>query len=116
MEEAPEGDSDNGSVDFPLDEVLFFLLENGVPTVNLYGWHEGWCMEKITDAFQYYKKRHGEKQRDHALAVALGASSLLSKKPLEKFLKEIDASGEQEKQSPKEMASELSKMMGVFDG
>lgn len=115
METAPESDSDNGRVDFPLEEVLFFLLENGVPSVNLYGWNEGWCMEKITSAFQYYKKRQAEKQRDNALAIALGASSMISKKPLEKFLRETDTSTNQG-QSPQEMATELNKMMGAIDG
>jgi len=87
----------------------------------VYGWHPGWDFERLLEAFRYFKKQGLEKQKNNTLAVALGVSSLLSKEPLEKFLKETSASlnDTEEGAKPNEgpaLARELNKMMSVLDG
>lgn len=122
MEEASQGDSVSGGElgddGFPLQEVLLFLLECGVSEASLFGWHEGWCFEKVSEAFVHFKGREVEKQRDRALAVALGASSLVSKKPLEKFLKESDSATKKSSERPVQsnLQEELGKLMSAFNG
>jgi hypothetical protein len=122
VEEAPEGDAPGGELgeqEYPIDELLLFLLENGLSEATIYGWHDGWHFSRLVDAFRYFKIRAVEKQRDRTLAVALGASSMLSKKPLEKFLKETDSTIEQSHSREKDataMVQELNKMLGVLDG
>jgi hypothetical protein len=125
VEEAPEGDSVDGESvgddrDYDIADVLLFLLESGVSEAALYGWHDGWHFERIAEAFKYFKRRQVENQRDRTLAVALGASSLLSKKPLEKFLSETEkvtrlGKGQTE-QSGQNMQSEINKLIGAFNG
>jgi len=113
-----DGESVGDDKDYDIADVLLFLLESGVPEAALYGWHSGWHFERISEAFRYFKRRQVENQRDRALAVALGASSLLSKKPLEKFLSEAESATRSAKgqagQSGEEMQSELNKLMGVL--
>jgi len=87
----------------------------------VYGWHPGWDFERLLEAFRYFKKQCLEKQKNNTLAVALGVSSLLSKEPLEKFLKETSASVNRTEEDPKPnngaaLSKELNKMMGVLDG
>ena len=119
MEEASQGDSASGGLEgqanYPLEEVLLFLLECNVPESAVYGWHDGWDFSRIEKAFVYFKKREVEKQRDRTLAVALGASSLVSKKPLEKFLNETSTATKKD-QPQEDLQSELNKLMSVFDG
>ena len=116
MEEAPEGNTtDEQSVEYELDDVLLFLLENGIPEVNVYGWHEGWDFNRLEKAFAYFKKRAVEKQRDFTLAVALGASSLLSKEPLEKFLSETESVAPTDKVSNR-TSGEIDKLVGFLNG
>ena len=125
MEEASECDTASGEIDgntnYAISEVLFFLIASGLPENAVYGWHPGWDFERLLEAFRYFKKQGLEKQKNNTLAVALGVSSLLSKEPLEKFLKETSASlnDTEEGAKPNEgpaLARELNKMMSVLDG
>lgn len=125
MEEASECDTASGEIEqsssYAISEVLLFLIASGLPETIVYGWHPGWDFERLLEAFRYFKKQSLEKQKNNTLAVALGVSSLLSKEPLEKFLKETSASVNRTEEDPKPnngaaLSKELNKMMGVLDG
>lgn len=117
MEEASGGDNEV-SVETEYEEVVFFLLGSGVSEHLVNGWHSGWDSETIEKAFVFFKKKEIEKQRSETLSVALGASSLISKKPIEKFLKEVDSRVGKSpvEQKPSADVKEFSKLMGFFNG
>lgn len=92
-------------------------MEQGVPTERIYGYHEGWDFERLTDLFRYFKRRDLERQRDAVMAVAIGASSISGGKPLKRFTEEIDkAVGSLRPKRRAEMQNELSKLIGIIGG
>lgn len=115
MEEASDGDTDR-QVEYDISDVLLYLVECGLSQDFIFDWHGGWDYERLEKAFVYFKKREVEKQRDSTLATALGASSLLNKEPLEKFLKETESISPKNSNNSKQVVDELSKLTGMLNG
>lgn len=65
--------------------MLFYLLEKGVPAESIWGYHDGWDFDRLYRAFLAFRTLDFRKQKEDAVSIAVGASSLLSHESLEKF-------------------------------
>ena len=109
--------------DYRLDEVLFFLLESGMPSEFVYGYHDGWDFDRLLKAFWYYKQREIEKERSAVVAVALGASTLFSAKAYKSFEREsrellndlVERRAADPEVRKKHEKEKLDKLMGGFN-
>jgi len=70
-----------------LEDMLLFLIENGLPYDAVYGFHDGWDFERLYRAFLYFKTRETENLRSAAHAAVIGASVMGSTKGWESFMK-----------------------------
>lgn len=73
-----------------MNDVLFFLISNGISEQCVYGYHEGWELERLLDCYFFLKRREIEQQQTAAHMVALGASTLFKGQPLKKFQSDTD--------------------------
>jgi len=113
-------DPESGS-NYGLEELLFFLIESGLSERAVYGWHEGWPMDRLQRAFVYFKMREIEKQQGFVTAVSIGASSLFSQKAIEQYM---DATNRIISKTPtsdgragnEKVKAELGKLTGIFNG
>jgi len=136
VEEPLHGDSgDLGELEkfFSLEEVLFYLVVNGVPEHLVYGWHDGWDFDRLNRLFLYLKKRELENLQAQVNAVSIGASSIMSNEAYKGFMantnKAIQEISNRESKSPESpsknvhLAEQMSKLgqvlmgdMSIFDG
>jgi len=122
VEESPEEDPDleSGS-NYGLEELLFFLIESGLSENAVYGWHEGWPMDRLQRAFIYFKMREIEKQQGFVTAVSIGASSLFSQKAIEQYMNVTNriiskTPTSDDRVKTEQVKSELGKLTGIFNG
>ena len=100
-----------------MQEVCFYLIERGLPPHCVYGWHDGWPFDRLTDLFRYLKRRELETHRESVVAVALGASSVVGGKAMKRYLDQTDRQiGGMRPKRKSEVASELTKLIGLIHG
>ena len=103
--------------DYSIEEMAFYLLEKGLPPSCVYGYHDGWPYERLASMFRYLKRRDLETHREHVVAVAIGASSVAGGKVVKRYLDDTGRTiGKMRPQRKSEVASELSKLMGMLNG
>lgn len=87
---AVRADLDGAEQEYPIEEALFFLLERGIPYNVIFGYEDGWDLERLVRLFCYLKRREIEMQKSATVAVSIGASSLFKQDAIKKFLSESD--------------------------
>lgn len=101
--------------------MLFYLIENGVSPSFVYGYHSGWPFDRLVRMFRYLKRREIELRREQVMNLAIGASAVVTNRPLKKFINEIDSAlGEMkeeiEEDGDDKVRRELGKLMGFLGG